>query len=302
MMSRIGILVAAGLVFTGPLVFADCGGIPFNRHAVIFEPNQRAAIGFNGREEILLLSTDLHASEPTKVLQVLPLPSEPKVAKGDFKFFVNATELINRKLDRSQPGAGGAMGGLGGAGRSALSPAGQVTFHDEIGSHEISVTQVLDQRGFVDWVEDYLRQAGVDNPSIPEPMKKVVAEYLHDGFKWFVFDVVKLAREVKTKEAIQYRFPTNRLYYPLRITRTQEGETLIRLLVVSPELVRMPRLGKVRVRVVHDPIWIAPKELRSLGSNEMTALIGGRGCMLRIWEISGPLSGFKKDIVTSASR
>ena len=121
-MSKIGILVAMGLVLTGPLPFADWGGIAFNPRAAICEPNQRAVIGFNGREEILLLSTDLRASEPTKVLQVLPLPSEPQVAKGDFNFFVKATDLINRKLGRSRPKPGGAMGGIGGAGRSAPLP------------------------------------------------------------------------------------------------------------------------------------------------------------------------------------
>lgn len=301
-MRGIGILVAAVLVFTARLVFGDCGGIPFNPQVAIFEPNQRAVVGFNGREEILLLSTDLRASEPTKVLQVLPLPSEPTVTKGDFELFVKATHLINLKLGRSPwGGAGGGMGGMGGAGRAAPVPAGEVIFHEKIGSHEISVTHVLDRRGFIKWVEDYLRQAGVDNPTIPEAMKAVVAEYLRDRFQWFVFDVVELGTEVKTKEAIQYRFPTRWLYYPLRITRTEEGDTDIRLLILSPDLVRIPNLGRVRVRVAHDPIRISAKELRSLGSDEMTALMGKRNCMLRIWEISGPLSGFKKDIVTSGT-
>ena len=74
-----------------------------------------------------------------------------------------------------------------------------------------------------------MRKAGVDNPTIPEPMKEIVAEYLRDDFKWFVFGVVELGKEVKTKEAIQYRFSTRSLYYPLRITRTEEGNTKVRL-------------------------------------------------------------------------
>jgi len=40
-------------------------------------------IAWNGKEEILLLTTDLKASEPTRVLEVIPLPSEPLVKKGD---------------------------------------------------------------------------------------------------------------------------------------------------------------------------------------------------------------------------
>lgn len=128
-------------------------------------------------------------------------------------------------------------------------PAGEVIFHEKIGAHDLTVTHVLDQRGFVDWVENYLREAGVDNPAIPDPMKAVVSEYLRDRFEWFVFDVIDAGTEVKSKEAIQYRFATDRLYYPLRITRSEEGDTNIRIIVVSPGLVELPRLRGRRSRV-----------------------------------------------------
>lgn len=52
----------------------------------------------NGQEEILLLPTDLRASEATEVLEVIPLPSEPEVKKGDVEVFRRATTLINKKL------------------------------------------------------------------------------------------------------------------------------------------------------------------------------------------------------------
>ena len=298
-MNRLALVVVVFLALIPQASPADCGGIPFKAKVVIFEPDQRAVIGFNGREEILLLCADLRVSEPTKILQVLPLPSEPKVTKGDFEVFVKATNLINSKLPRppAMPGAiGGMGGGMGGGG--AL-PAGEVTFHGKIGSHDLSVTHVLDQRGFLNWVEGYLRKAGVDNPTIPDSMKAVVGEYLHDRFQWFVFDVVEMGKEVKTKEAIQYRFPTRSLYYPLRITRSEEGDTRVRLLVLSPELVRLPTLAGGQVRLAHEPVRITSKELRSLGSKDLTAMIRGDHSMLRIWEITGPLSGFRRDILTS---
>ena len=298
-MNKLGLIAVVSVTLNPQWATADCGGIPFKATAVVFEPDQRAVIAFNGQEEILLLSADLRVSEPTKVLQVLPLPSEPKVTKGDFEVFVKATNLINSKLP--PPPAMPAMGGMGG-GMGRGGPAGEVTFHDKIGSHDLSVTHVLDHRGFLDWVEGYLRKAGVDNPTIPEPMKAVVAEYLQDRFQWFVFDVVDVGKEIKTKEAIQYRFRTRSLYYPLRITRSEDGDTNIRLLVLSPELVQLPRLNGGKVRLAHEPIRITAKELRSLGSDDLTALIKGDHSMLRIWEITGPLSGFKSDILTSMLR
>jgi hypothetical protein len=296
-MTKPGLLAAAFFTIVTEWAVADCGGIPFKPHVAIFEPDQRAVIGFNGTEEILLLAADLRVSEPTKILQVLPLPSEPKVSKGDPQVFVKATKLINSKLPRHKPQY--AMGGMGGMGSPKSAPAGEVTFHDKIGSHDLTVTHVLDHRGFLDWVDGYLRKAGVDNPTIPEPMKAVVAEYLRDRFQWFVFDVTEVGKEIKTKEAIQYRFGTQSLYYPLRITRSEDGDTNVRLLVLSPELVRLPDLTGGQVRLAHEPIRITSRELRSLGSHDLTALIKGDHSMLRIWEVTGPLSGFKTDIVTS---
>lgn len=301
-MGRLVVLTIVFGTMSSSWAAADCGGIPFNPRATIFEPKQRAMIVFNGREEILLLRQDLKVSEATKVLQVLPLPSEPRVTKGDFEVFVKATELINQKLGRNW-GVGG-MGRIGAGSadkRAAQPPAGEVTFHDKIGSHDVSVVHVLEQRGFIDWVEKYLRKSGVGNPEIPEAMKDVVAEYLRDRFQWFVFDVVDAGTEVKTKEALQYRFATRSLYYPLRITRGEEGDTHVQLLILSPELVRLPHLGKTRIRVAHDPVDASPAEVRALGHEEVSDLVKGRHCKLRIWEVDGPLSGFTKDIIVRSA-
>ena len=259
--------VLLAMVLSAHVARADCGSIPFKPWVSVFEPNQRAVIGYNGREEILLLSTDLRASEPTKVLEVIPFPSEPDVKKGDVQVFYEATELINRKLfPLKQRGAFGGAGGMGAAAREGMAPppAGEVTFHKKIGAHDVSVTRVLDQQRFIDWVEDYLREAGVDNPTIPEPMQSVVEEYLRDGYGWFAFNVVDLGVETVTKEAIQYRFDTRFLYYPLRITRTDKGDTSVRLLILSPRLVSIPDLHPVEVRLVHRPVTVTRGELREL--------------------------------------
>jgi hypothetical protein len=295
-MNRTCVLIAGAVFLTAQGAWADCGGIPFKPGVAIFEPNQRAVIGYNGQEEILLLSTDLKASEPTKILQVLPLPSEPKVSKADVAIFEKATNIINgRQIVLGGGGASGGMGGMGGAKAPVAPPAGEVVLHERIGSHEISVTHVLHRKGFVDWVETYLRKSGVNNPTIPDPMKAVVDKYLHDKFEWIVFDVVELGKDLRTKDAIQYRFPTKFLYYPMRITRTEEGDTTVRLLIISPELLHLP----AAVHLPHKPFRISAQELRSLDNKDFVNLLKGRDCMLRIWEVKGRLSGFKKDIIAT---
>lgn len=293
-MKRIsGLLI---LLFTTSSLFihADRASIPFKPYVKVFEPNQRAVIAWNGQEEILLLTTDLKASEPTKVLEVIPLPTEPVVKKGDIEVFQRATALINSKIKKRLAGA--RLRGV--RGPIERPPAGEVTFHEKIGAHDISVTHVLRGDGFIEWVDDYLKANGVENPVIPEALKEVVEEYIKEGLVWFVFDVVSLDTEPKTNEAIQYRFKTNFLYYPVKITRTEEGNTLISLLILTPKLLKdFPGIPIERVRLPHEPVSLTSSELRSL-SEEMDELLGhSENMRLRIWEISGRLSEFKEDLI-----
>jgi len=287
-------LLVLGIVLAASTALADRGSIPYKPGVRIFEPNQRAMIAWNGRQEILLLSTDLRASEPTKVLEVIPLPAEPKVNKGDVEVFRKATELINRKL----PPPVARRYERGGAKGTDRRPAGKITFHKKIGPHDISVAKVLDRRGFIRWVTEYLEKAGVENPKIPAPLAEAIAEYLSDNYKWFVFDVVELGKETVTNDAIQYRFVSDCVYYPLRITRAEEGDTSIRLLVLTPRLLsRFPGLPIGRVRLLHRPVTITSGELREL-NEDMDTLLGHRPNMnLRIWQIGGRLSEFKQDLI-----
>lgn len=282
------------------IAFGDRGFIPFEPEVKIFEPTQRALIAWNGKEEILILTTDLKASKATEVLEVIPLPSEPVVKKGDIKIFRKATELINRKLTElyrknifRMPLAGAMKG-------PEKAPAGEITFYKKIGAHSISVTHVLDSDGFIEWVEKYLQSSGVKNPVIPQDMKDVIREYLKEGFTWFVFDVVSLNEKLSTNEAIQYRFKTNYLFYPLRITRTGEGNTTIDLLILTPQLLsKFLGIPYEQVKLQHEPVSISSKELQDL-SKELDELLGHRkATMLRIWRIEGKLSAFKKDLIVS---
>jgi len=295
-MTKMGGTFLAVMLVVCSAAHADRGSIPFNPGVSIFEPKQRAMIAWDGREEILLLSTDLRASEATEVLEVIPLPSEPEVKKGDVEVFRRATMLINKKLRQPPATRAYAVGAKGTRAR----PAGEVTFHEKIGAHDISVTHVLDSGGFVEWVEEYLRSMGASNPTIPEPLKQVVDEYLEERFSWFVFDVVSLDEEPKTNEAIQYRFATDSLYYPLKITRTESGETSIELLVLTTSLLsRFSGIPTERVRLLHDPVTISSRELRLL-SEEMADLFPDWDAMkLRIWRITGALSSFESDLIAN---
>jgi len=273
---------------------ADRGMIPHDPLAQIFEPNQRAIIAWNGNEEILLLSTDMRASKSTRVLEVLPCPSEPKVQKGDIQTFDRANRVIRAHLPRHglsrRTKGGGKMAGFD-------APAGKITFHEKIGAHDVSVANVLSAERFVEWVEGALKKEGVKNPTIPNWAKTTIRQYIDDEYKWFVFDSIEIGPTIKTLEPLQYRFKANRLFYPLRITKVQ-GPTTVDMIVLTPGLLtKFPALPINRVRLGHDPIVISRRELEYI-DKDMADLLGkAAGMKLRIWKIGDNGQGFNQDLV-----
>ena len=291
-MKRIALITIYFILFPFSLNFANRGMIPVNPNVTIFEPNQRAMIAWTGTEEILLLSTDLHASDSTMVIEVLPLPAEPEVKKGDLETFRRATDLINKKLYYGEAGKGRVMS------EGVIVPSGEVTFHEKIGAHDISVTHLLDAEGFVDWVIGYLEDLGVEGDVVSSERKQLIEEYIAEDFEWFVFDVITLGKETVTNEPIQYRFKTRRLFYPLKITSTAEGMTSIELLILTPRLLsRFPSLPIERISLKHDPISISRVELAELDEDMYDLLKGFERMKLRIWEIRGLLWTFGRDLL-----
>jgi hypothetical protein len=294
-MRRSWLILPALCLLMVSTALADRGSIPFSMDVLIYEPVQRAMIAWNGQEEILLLSTDLYASEQTRVLEVLPLPAEPKVKEGDVETFSRANNLILQKL---MAGDNQRNGESTKGPRSGAIPAGEITFHEKIGAHDISVVKVVDTKGFVAWVEDYLNKQGVSRPKIAPILKESITEYIRDGYLWFVFDVVELEKKPRTNQAIQYRFASASLYYPLRISRTDQGDTLVRMLILTPQLLnRFTGIPSGRVFLPHPPVAITAQELMTLNP-EMAEILGKRdGMKLRVWEIRGKLTSFDQDLL-----
>lgn len=233
-----------------PPTQADGGMIPVNS-VKLFEPTQNALVAWNGEEEILLLSVDIHASAATNVLSVLPLPSEPKVSRGDFATFKKATEILNKHLPQSpvaQPSSGLSLGPMSIPG---VTP-GMVTFHKQLGAHDVTVMKVQDPHKFVAWSEKALRSLGSKNAAIPAWMQERIKSYLKDGINWFVFDSTQIGTGVQSKEPLRYRFATKRLFYPLKITSVS-GESKPKLIVITSRPLRS--LAPVKDAEVNTEPW-----------------------------------------------
>ena len=288
--------MAVLLVEVGP-AWADRGAIPFQPEVTIFEPNQRALIAWNGEEEILILSTDLRASRATKVLEVMPFPAEPRIKKGDVGVFRRAVKLINSKI-MPRPAAAAYVSRGDQMAAAEAPPPGEITFHERIGAHDVAVARVVSGDGFVEWVNDYLKRASVDNPVIPPRLRRVVQEYLDDGFCWFAFDVVSLESKFRTLEALQYRFPASALFYPVKISRSNRGQTAMELLVLSPTLLRtFTGIPRSQIQLRHEPVSLTSAEVRSLDKGMDELLDHREDVKLRIWLVQGDFDSFDRDII-----
>ncbi|MDZ7620246.1 MAG: DUF2330 domain-containing protein [Patescibacteria group bacterium] len=281
-------LFLAGVAAMVPTVaLANCGSIPFVAEATVYRPTQRAVTAFDGREQILLLSTDLRADRPTNVLEVLPFPSEPKVEVADDELFQRARQLIEDRLTEQPASVMAAVrGGPGGH---------DAEFHERIDVGNSVVVRLTDSRSFVAWVTDHLRAAGVDDPSVSTRVKFLARDYARDGFTWFVFNVIELGPEMVARQSVRYRFATPRFYYPLRIMGTDSGATTIRLVLVSPRLVQMPDLRPGRAVLLHQPLPVGASDLKYLDAG-LAAFLEDEPQQLRLWEIKGALGTMRRDV------
>lgn len=287
------VLPAGALAAMATVAFANCGSIPFVAGAQVYRPYQRAVAAFDGREQVLLLSTDLRADRHTKVLEVLTFPSKPIVSQGDEELFQKAAQLIDDRLAERQAGRR-APGRIGTGGRI---PNGSAAFHERIQVQGTSVVQIPDSQSFIAWVHDYLRKAGVDEPEIPLRLRSLVRDCVRDGFTWFVFNVIEVGPETAARPTLQYRFATHKLYYPLRIMGTESGNTTIRLVLVSPRLVIMPDIRPRRAVLLHHPITVSRDDLSYLGGG-LTDFFDRSPQQLRLWEIKGLLNSLRRDVLT----
>ncbi len=203
-----------------------------------FEPNQNAIIAFDGNEEILFLTTNVSASRPVRVLEVLPLPSKPTVTEGKMETLTTAVEVLNSKFPRTPSRNGSDVNyGKGLHFGNFAPPAAVIVEHQKLGPHDINVVEVLKKENFVEWTENNLKNLGATSPSLPEWVKTKIAQYTATGFNWFAFDVVDLTTKTTTISPLRYRFKTHKLFYPLQITKVK-GPSAVKLIVMTSEPVK----------------------------------------------------------------
>ncbi|UCH88006.1 MAG: DUF2330 domain-containing protein [Thermoplasmata archaeon] len=211
---------------------ADRGSVVIDDDDInIYEPGQKAIICWDGTNELLILSTDIRAEEPTKALEIMPLPSEPEISTCDVGVFEKLKDLVELNGQSDEKGEGSYDRG------DNLGPSQdvEIIFHEQLGFHDITVIKAHTTEGFAQYVSDFMVELGLEPMSFPEA-EDIAESYMSRGYNYFVLDVIELSYELRSPEPLMYKFESDSLYYPMEITSLTGGESHILLFTLIPSV------------------------------------------------------------------
>ena len=151
------------------LVFADGGMVVWPPDVYIDQSAQNAIVGWNGEEEIIILSIDLESSASSTVLRIIPLPAEPsEIKEGSFESFDNLADIINEKLGRGDWKYTGEQGTMAPENEDGV----EIVFQEQIGAHDITVAKVNDLDYFLNWVQDFTESKGFEQKEVSSEFRQ----------------------------------------------------------------------------------------------------------------------------------
>jgi hypothetical protein len=246
------------------------------------ETGQRAIVAWNGTEEILILSTDMKSSQSVVVLEVIPLPSNPAVFQGNSESFKTLAHLLTEKMKTREENSEGV----------------EVTFHQKIGAHDVTVTKVNDLSHFEEWITQFTQEKGIAFTEIPPEFRQTISHYIGKSINYFVFDVVEINESTQSIDPLVYQFKSNYLYYPLEITATSDighSNSRVTLLLITEEKIDILKLLKYYPQMGYSsPMEFTREELERVSPS--LDLFGGPAFVMSVF-YSGPLNVLTEDIV-----
>lgn len=215
----LGVLIVA-ITTLFPTALADRGMIPLEPGVSVYEPGQSAIVAWNQGREVLILSTNVTADRETEVLEIVPLPSVPKIRLGEFESFQMVETLIRMhgpavyKTGRDE-------------GAIWAEPGVKIILHEKIGAHDITVVEANDYEEFIEWTRRFIGEA-----EVPPRLEEVIEHYLKNRIKYFAFDFISVTEKERSVEPLVYEFASPYPYYPLVISTLMPGKTNIRLFLL----------------------------------------------------------------------
>jgi hypothetical protein len=312
--SVIALLFAVAMGAASPAP-ADMGRIQVATENVqVSEDAQKAIILHNGKEEILILGTDLKATGKTGIIRFIPFPSAPEISLAPAGAFEQAAAIIRKYGLVFQTWI------ISKGGEASASTDGiELRFSQKLGAHDLTLIKVNEVATFRQWVNDYFRQRGLPaKESYPEE-ESVVSDYIQRGIVYFVLDYVELDDTPRFIDPVLYHFNSRDLYYPLKTTNTFGGEGTVELVIIAPTTLCSsghyeyleqgsqalytsgPCLGlpttlaSTSARIVHEE-----EDIRGL-SPQGEAFFGGRNAFIQVIRYQGKYH-FDEDVFIDVSK
>lgn len=279
-----------GFLISCHQVWADRGGFsPVGER--VSESGQKAVIAWNGTDEILMLSTDVNSSQKSEVVELMPLPSNPTITRGEEQSFLKVQELVNTYLAVTSEWTWIYHKSLGGA--HAQPPRITITFQEAIGVHYLTVVKAEEASELIQWLENFLETKGYTK-ELPSNLEELFSYYIQNKMNFFVIDMIETNSTVKTVDPLVYEFRSSKLYYPLRISSLFSGDTDISLFTItSNELNDDSIMGEGFVKKAQ--FQIKQEALAEINTN-MTKLFSSNPYIC-YFEFRGALEDFDGDVL-----
>lgn len=287
------------LVFPS-LASADMGMVIWPPEVRLDQSAQNAIVTWNGQEEIIILSVDVKSDARATALRILPLPSDPtEIKEGSFESFEKLVEIMNTKMEDIRKQWMTIGKGL----EEAPSPGVEITFHKKIGAHDVTVVKVNDLDYFLEWIENFTLEKGLEIRQISSEFKEGVANYLKRDIKYFVFDVIEAGQEKESIKPLIYHFDSDFLYYPILISgasEIKESQAEINLFIITKKEVEFPDVPYTYYSEhwfsnYGYPVELTKEDLEEV-SQEIADLFKGEA-NARKASLSGRLNNLKRDLM-----
>ena len=279
-----------------PFVYADRGGFSPIRESVS-ETGQKTIIAWNGTYEVLMLSTDVSSSKESEVVEIMPLPSNPSISKGEKQPFLKVQDLVNTYLavtTTRHP----YYYSLRQSGVEEPPPLPQITitFQEIIGVHYLTVVKAEETNELIRWLENFLETQGY-NKELPSNLEELLLYYMQNEMNHFVIDMIKTDTQGKTIDPLIYKFESTNLYYPMRISTLFSGNTEINLFTITNNALNYSSITNIGF-VKKAQFQIKQETLAQISAN-ITQLFAGNP-YLCYFRFSGPLKEFHNDILATS--
>lgn len=262
----------------------------------VSETGQKAIIAWNGTYEILMLSTDVNSSKESEVVEIMPLPSNPTISKGELQSFFKVRDLVNTYLAVISPRYYAYYPSFRQGIDNQTAPKIIITFQETIGVHYLTVINVEETNELIQWLENFLETKGYSK-ELPSNIENLLSYYMQIGMSFFVIDMIKTNETIKTIDPLIYKFKSSNLYYPLRISTLFSGKTDISLFTITNSELNEDSITSIGF--VKKALFQIKQETLSKISGNITQLFFSNP-YLCYFQCSSSLESFSGDILANS--